>query len=190
MSNDQETGAAQPIADSVRLALPGEAGAIAEIQRRLWLDQLGPDQAEPMLSSITQELATEAWQAAIIRPPQARYRVLVAVESDRLTGFATTRPSDDPDADAARDGLIDEFGIDPAARSRGHGSRMLNACVDTLRADGFTRATLWVMTTQDAFRRFLTEAGWAPDGGHREIGTEDESIRIKQVRLHTEIGEN
>jgi GNAT superfamily N-acetyltransferase len=190
VSNDHETGASQPIADSVRLALPGEAAAIAEIQRRLWLDQLGPERAEPMLGAISQEQATEAWQAAIIRPPQARYRVLVAVESDRLTGFATTRPSDDPDADAARDGLIDEFGIDPAARSRGHGSRMLNACVDTLRADGFTRATVWIMSTQDAYRSFLTDAGWAPDGGHREIGTEDESIRIKQVRLHCDIGEN
>ncbi|WP_152362416.1 GNAT family N-acetyltransferase [Microlunatus speluncae] len=188
MSNDSEAGATQPIADSVRLALPGEAPAIAEIQRRIWLDQLGPEQAEAMLGSITQDQATEAWQTAIIRPPQARFRVLVAVESDRLTGFAATRPSDDPDADEARDGMIDEFGIDPAGRSRGHGSRMLNACVDTLRADGFARATLWIMSTQDDFRRFLTEAGWAPDGGHREIGTEDDSIRIKQVRLHTEIG--
>ncbi len=143
-----------------------------------------------MLGTITQDQATEAWQAAIIRPPQARYRVLVAVESDRLTGFATARPSDDPDADEVRDGMIDEFGIDPAARSRGHGSRLLNACIDTLRADGFSRATLWILSTQDEFRRFLTEAGWAPDGGHREIGTEDEAIRIKQVRLHCDIGEN
>lgn len=187
MNADQGQG--QSIADSVRLALPGEAAAIAEIQRRIWLDQFGPELAEPMLESVSQDQAAEAWQAAIIRPPQARYRVLVAVESDRLTGFATTRPSDDPDADVTRDGMIDEFGIDPAARSRGHGSRMLNACVDTLRADGFTRATLWIMTTQDDFRRFLTEAGWAPDGGHREIGTDDEAVRIKQVRLHTEIGD-
>lgn len=177
------------IADSVRLALPGEAAAIAQIQRRVWLDQLGPERAQPMLDTISEEQATEAWHAAIARPPQARCRVLVAVESDRLTGFATTRPSDDPDADLAGDGLIDEFGIDPAARNRGHGSRMLNAVVDTLRADGFTRATLWILTTQDDFRGFLTAAGWAPDGGHREIGTDDEAVRIKQIRLHAAIAE-
>ncbi|HLT62123.1 MAG TPA: GNAT family N-acetyltransferase, partial [Microlunatus sp.] len=165
-----------------------EAAAIAEIQRRIWLEQFGPELAEPMLAAVSQDEAAEAWQAAIVRPPQARYRVLVAVESDRLTGYATTRPSDDPDADAAQDGMIDEFGIDPVARGRGHGSRMLNACVDTLRADGFGRATLWLLSTQDDFRRFLTEAGWAPDGGHREIGTDDEKVRLKQVRLHTEIG--
>lgn len=69
----------------------------------------------------------------------------------------------------------------------GAGSRLVNAAVDTLRADGFTRATWWVRTTDDVLRAFLSEAGWAPDGAHRETGTEDEQTRVKEVRLHTDI---
>jgi hypothetical protein len=44
-----------------------------------------------------------------------------------------------------------------------------------------------VNAADDAVRRFLTAAGWAADGASREIGPEDESIRLKQVRLHTDL---
>jgi hypothetical protein len=44
-----------------------------------------------------------------------------------------------------------------------------------------------VNTADDKLRRFLTAAGWAADGASREIGPEDESIRLKQVRLHTSL---
>ncbi len=37
--------------------------------------------------------------------------------------------------------------------------------------------------------RFLTASGWAADGASREIGSDDESLRLKQVRLHTDLGE-
>ena len=96
-------------------------------------------------------------------------------------------PGEDDDADPGMDGAIDLFVVDPAAQHRGHGSRLLNACADTLRADGFGRAGCWVNTEDDALRRFLTAAGWAADGATREIGPEDESVHLKQVRLHTNL---
>ena len=59
--------------------------------------------------------------------------------------------------------------------------------VDTLRADGYTRATWWVRATDDPLRGFLTGAGWAADGAHTEVGGEDEESGVKFVRLHTDI---
>lgn len=130
---------------------------------------------------------TDSWRSAIERPPQAVFRVLVAIDGERVVGFATTVPSQDDDADPRVDGAIEEFVVDPAAQHRGHGSRLLNACADTLRADGFGRAFCWVNADNDALHRFLTAAGWAADGATREIGPEDESVRLKQVRLHTNL---
>jgi GNAT superfamily N-acetyltransferase len=104
-----------------------------------------------------------------------------------VVGFATTMPSQDDDADQGMDGAIEVFVVDPAAQHRGHGSRLLNACADTLRADGFGRASWWVNAADDALRAFLSEAGWAADGATREIGPEDGSVRLKQVRLHTNL---
>jgi GNAT superfamily N-acetyltransferase len=181
------TSTGPTVADSVRLALAGEARAIAELQRRAWAAQLPAETAGALLDEIDLDRMAEVWESAITRPPQARFRVLVAVGDSRVVGFASTIPSPDPDAHAGRDGQVDEFVVDPPAQRRGHGSRLLHACVDTLRADGFSRATWWVTSTDDVVRAFLTEAGWGPDGGWREIGTEDEAVRLKQIRLHTDI---
>jgi GNAT superfamily N-acetyltransferase len=176
-----------PIADSVRLAWPAEAGAIAELQRRVWASELDADVAGAVLAGVTAAEMTDAWHQAISRPPQARFRVLVAVEQDRVVGYATTVPAEDPDLDQTQEGEVQEFAVDPPARHRGHGSRLLNACADTLRADGFTRARWWVVTRDDALRRFLTSAGWAADGSSREIGADDVAVRLRQVRLHTDL---
>jgi ribosomal protein S18 acetylase RimI-like enzyme len=180
------TASDRPIADSVRLAWPSEAAAIAALQRRAWATQPRTDVAEALLSSVSQHQMTEAWHTAITRPPQASYRVLVAVEGDRVVGFASTMPSPDEDSDPAVDGQIEEFAVDPAARHRGHGSRLLNASADTLRSDGFRRVSCWV-GEDDTLVEFLAGAGWAPDGAEREIGTDDELVRLRQIRLHTDL---
>jgi ribosomal protein S18 acetylase RimI-like enzyme len=172
--------------DSVRLAWPTEAAAIAGLQRRAWATQ--PQEiAEALLSSIDRAGMVESWHAAIVRPPQARCRVLVGLENEHVVGFATTLPGQDPDLDEASDGQLGELEVDPSAQRRGHGSRLLNAAMDTLRADGFRRAVCWIAAVDDARRRFLLGAGWAADGSWREIGSEEGSVRLKQVRLHTDL---
>ncbi len=183
------------VADSVRLAWPSEATAVAELQRRSWAD-LPATVGQTMMAGITLDEMTEIWHRVITRPTQSSLRVLVAVSgADQpadggggVVGFATTCPNQDADAELPGDGEVDQFVIDPPARSRGHGSRLLNACADTLRADGFTRARWWVLAGDDGLRRFLGAAGWAADGAHRELGTEDEAVRVKQIRLHTDLG--
>lgn len=176
-----------PIAASVRLAWPREAEAIAELQRRSWATQWPADLAELMLTSMSLAEMVDSWRTAIERPPDARFRVLVATDGERVVGFATTMPSQDDDADQGKGGAIDQFVVDPPAQHQGHGSRLLNACADTLRSDSFDVASCWVNTADDKLRRFLSAAGWAADGASREIGPEDESIRLKQVRLHTSL---
>ncbi|WP_425309609.1 GNAT family N-acetyltransferase [Ammonicoccus fulvus] len=174
--------------ESVRLALPKEAASIADLQYRAWQADFAdtPD----LLAELEPTAMTEIWHQAITRPPVAACRVLVAVDTEnRVVGFASTIPCEDPDAEAGADGAVGEFLIEESVRNQGHGSRLLNACVDTLRADGFTRATWWIRSTDDDLRKFLTESGWAPDGSHREIGLADGSVRIKQLRLHTDISD-
>lgn len=173
--------------DSVRLAMPAEAGAIAAMQRRSWDQQFPPDVVRSVLASIDLDEMTASWHTAIVRPPLAQFRVLVALGDGRPVAFAAVGPSDDPDATGGEDALVAEFVVDPQAQRRGHGSRLLNAVADTLRADGFSRATWWLRATDDPTRRFLLGAGWGPDGSHRTVGTEDAATRVKMVRLHTSL---
>lgn len=178
-----------PTADvSVRIAWADDADAIAGVQVRAWpvlyADLLPAD----ALPSDPAPVA-EAWRASLAKPADARHRVLVALARNRVTGFAMTGPASDPDADPIVDGELSDLTLDPADRRQGHGSRLLQAAVDTLVADRFTRAVTWVIATDDEHRRFLTEAGWAADGAHRELDLDGTgTTTIKQVRLHTAIG--
>lgn len=177
-----------PTADvSVRVAWADDALAIADLQVRAWpvlYDGLVPPEALPQDAD---EIAP-VWRQALTAPADARNRVLVALERNRVVGFALTSPASDPDCDPVADGELAEITLDPAERGKGHGSRLLQAAVDTLVADRFSRAVTWVGATDDGLRRFLTEAGWAADGAHRELGLDDSGEHsIKQVRLHTSI---
>lgn len=171
--------------DSCRLALPSEAERLAAIQRRSWQQQFPADVATHILGHVDLADMTQSWQAAITRPPLAKFRVLVAVEEGRPVGFAAVGPADDPDADPAQDALVGEFIIDPPAQHHGHGSRLLNAVADTLRADGFTRATWWVRSNDDRLRALLQSSGWAADGAHQSVGTEEDAAVVKLLRYHT-----
>ena len=173
---------------SVRLAWAQDATAIAEVQRRSWhqrYDALLPDLlAERGLDPATH---ADAWRASLARPPEARHRALVALERVVVVGFALTGPATDPDADPSVDGALGELTVDPEHLRQGHGSRLVQAAVDTLVADGFTRVTTWVDSTDDDTRAFLAGAGWAPDGATRELADEAGGT-VKQVRLHAAIG--
>jgi ribosomal protein S18 acetylase RimI-like enzyme len=173
---------------SVRVAWPADAEAIAEVQVRAWRRGYARVLPDELLRALDAGAFAEQWREGIDRPTDARNRVLVALDGADVAGFALTAVADDPDADPASDGQIAEFVVDPDRQRSGHGSRLLHACADTLRADGFSRATFWVTSTDDALRGFLDEAGWAPDGAHRELDlTGDASTRVKQVRLHTDL---
>jgi GNAT superfamily N-acetyltransferase len=182
------TAMSSPGADvSVRVAWADDAAAIAELQVRTWrevyADLLPPD-ALPGPDAVAG--AAEAWRASLSKPGDARNRVLVALERNRVVGFAITAPASDPDSDPVVDAELMELTVDPAERGRGHGSRLLQAAVETMQADRFTRAVLWAVASDDALRAFLTGAGWAPDTAHRELDLDGEGTTlVRQVRLHT-----
>lgn len=175
-----------PTADvSVRVAWADDAAAVADVQLRAWRSQYGELLPADALPTDVAALA-ETWRSAMTRPDDARNRVLVALERNRVTGFAVATPSSDPDCDPVADAELAELVVDPGELGQGHGSRLLQAVVDTMIADRFTRAVTWTIGTDDARRRFLTEAGWGADSAHRELDLDGTGATlVKQVRLHT-----
>ena len=179
----------KPTADvSVRVGWADDASGIAGVQVAAWREQYADLLPADVLAGLDPDQFAGAWHQSLVRPADARNRVLVALERNAVRGFAVTGPSVDPDSDPVADGEVGELVVDPRHTRQGHGSRLLHACVDTLRADRFTRATTWLPTTADVLRRFLTDAGWATDGAHRELDLHgDGSVLVKQVRLHTDL---
>jgi ribosomal protein S18 acetylase RimI-like enzyme len=174
-----------PSADvSVRVAWADDADAVAAVQVASWREQydgLVPADALPGVDDVA-----ATWRDALARPSDARNRVLVALERNRVTGFAVLTPAADPDCDPVSDGELVELVVGADDRGVGHGSRLLQAAAETLQADRFTRAVAWVVATDDVRRAFLTGAGWAADSAHRELDLDGTgAVTVKQVRLHT-----
>ena len=188
MSHQHPPAGGGPSADvSVRVAWADDAAAIAAVQVRAWPDLYAGLLPEEVLPTDVDAVAAQ-WREAMSRPADARNRVLVALERNRVVGFALTSPAADPDCNPVADGELAEVTLDPDERAKGHGSRLLQAAVDTLAADRFTRAVTWVNAGDDVLRTFLTDAGWAPDTAHRELDLDGTgATTVKQVRLPTAI---
>jgi L-amino acid N-acyltransferase YncA len=171
---------------SVRIAWADDALAIAQVQSRSWAEQYADSLGEA--ARLDPQSVAATWHASLSRPADARNRVLVALEGNLVVGFAVTIPAADRDCDPLSAGELVELSVDRRARSQGHGSRLLQAAVDTLVADRFTTAVTWIMSTDDQRRQFFTAAGWATDGAHRELDLDGSgATTLKQVRLHTAI---
>lgn len=173
---------------SCRVAWADDAPAMAALQVRAWRASYAGLLPAVALEALDADAMAAAWADALTRPPDARNRVLVALDHNRPVGYVVTGPASDPDLDPIAVGELGDLTVDPAERGSGHGSRLLQAAVDTLRADRFVRAVTWLASSHDPLRAFVAASGWQPDGAHRTLDlTGDGSVQVRQVRLHCDI---
>jgi GNAT superfamily N-acetyltransferase len=174
---------------SVRLATVRDASAIAAAQSAAWHQTFGATLPPAVLDQLRGAQAVAQWRAAVLTPPTPRHRVLVAAAGDDVVGFAALAPAGDPDLDPDDDAEIVALSVAPEHLRAGHGSRLVNASVDTLRDAGFQTAHVWVPDTDDRLRSFLEAAGWADDGARRHLDLRgDGEVVVGQLRLGTTIG--
>jgi GNAT superfamily N-acetyltransferase len=177
---------------SVRAARAEEAGAIARIQRdtlTLAYERLFPPDLLAELADPANVTAITASIAAAIADPNGR--VLVALDAERVVGFAFARPAttdgetvlESADTDGDHTGFLEQILVEPRWGRRGHGSRLLAAAVDWLTETGRHRVITWVPEQNKPTVDFLTSAGWAPDGYTR--GFEAGGTAVREVRFHT-----
>lgn len=173
----------------VRPANVDDAGPVAHIQVRAWSAGYRDVLPARALAEATGEEAhrrwRDQWTEAITHPPSKRHAVLTAVdEHGDPVGFAALEPATDQDCLPATDAELLTLLVDPDNGRRGHGSRLLAAVADHLRAHGFVTAVTWIFADDAVTRRFLESAGWGFDGAHRDL---DMGTNVRQLRLHTSL---
>src|SRR5215207_6808392 len=177
----------------VRPARPGDAAEIARIQLATWRTAYRRMFPPHVLVNLDEAYLARGWTEAITETPSPRHRVLFAVEqgetASTTVGFAASGPPDDqalaPEEEPLADDVaaITDLLTEPRWGRRGHGSRLLAACVDLWREDGFTSAVAWVYDADTAMRQFFASTGWEPDGMTRALDVDD--MLVPQLRLHT-----
>jgi GNAT superfamily N-acetyltransferase len=173
----------------VRPARPQDAASIGQVHANAWqasYAQLLPDRSAAALAP--QALA-ESWLAAVSDPPSPQHRVLVATAGPDVVAFVALSPGTDADAAPGQDAEILVLLVDPESTGRGHGSRLLNASVDTLRDNGFTVLRAWVPEPDEDRQRFLAGAGFTVDGATRVLDASgDGTATVRELRWSASIG--
>ncbi len=173
---------------SVRLARPSDAPAVGFVQAVLWREAYASLLPREVLEGFQPQAFAGVWRTSLERPPSPAHRLLVACAGEQVVGFAAVGPSGDPDAKDG-DGELLVLGVHPQARRAGHGSRLVNAAVDTARGAGFTGLRGWLLSTDEDTRAFLTDAGLAADGAYRDrvVGPQETDV-AREVRVAGVIG--
>jgi ribosomal protein S18 acetylase RimI-like enzyme len=190
----------------VRPARLDDVGEIARIQLTTWRVAYRRLMPGHVLDRLDEDWVTSQWREAVANPPTHKHRVFVAVEQTEkpaaatgqrppayLVGFAAAGPADaaalapDEDHTSLGEGVaaITDLLVEPRWGRRGHGSRLLSACVDSWRSDGFRTAVAWTFAEDAITRRFLSDSGWDTDGTKRALDVDD--MLVHQVRLHVSL---
>ena len=175
---------------SVRPAVPADAAEVARVQGETWRAAFQGVLPAAVLDGWDPAAATDAWTAAVTTPPTPAHGVLVALDGDRVVGFAAYGPPElGPDERPDPAGPTTELAVllvEPRWGRRGHGSRLLAAVADLALGTGAARLEAWVAEDDVVTAGFLESAGWAPDGWARTLDAAGTPLR--ETRWHTLLG--
>ncbi len=149
----------------LRDAAAEDAPAIAQVHVRSWQAAYRGELPDDYLDGLSVQEREEAWRE-ILTEPQEDSGVLVAEDADRVIGFASFGTSRDDDHEEGT-GEVYAVYLEPGWFGKGVGRDLFAAANERLRALGYSRATLWVLATNDRSRRFYEKAGWVFDGTER-----------------------
>lgn len=148
----------------VRPATPTDVRAIADIHVSSWQVAYRGQVPDAFLDGLSVDRRSSAWTDILDSTAWPSTGAFVAEDDDgTIVGFAHISPSRDDDA-GADVGEVTSIYVSPKAWRRGVGRMLLNAACTSFRSAGFTRATLWVLDTNDRARRFYERMGWQADG--------------------------
>ena len=183
VAHDQtHSPATGPVADaSARIARPSDAPAVGLVQAAVWRAAYTGVLPKDVVDRFDGPSFAGVWRDSLSVPPSARHVLLVGCAGDQVVGFAAVGPSVDADA-TETSGEVLALGVHPDARRSGHGSRLLNAAVDTLRGKGFDSMSAWVLATDEATRAFLMAAGLSPDSAFRDRVIDVDGSVTREVR--------
>jgi len=166
---------------SVRIARSSDAPAVGLVQSVVWRGAYAGVLAEDVVAQFEPRAFASAWRSSLGDAPSGDHLLLVACAGEQVVGFAAVGPSPDPDGEGASELLV--LGVHPDARRQGHGSRLLNAAVDTARGRGAAALTAWVLADDSATQGFLSAAGLEPDGARRERVVAEDGRTVGEVRM-------
>jgi GNAT superfamily N-acetyltransferase len=148
----------------IRLATSADAWAIGRVHVLSWQTGYRGLVSDSLLDNLSIEGRAKFW-AGVFAQPRPNQRTFVADFSGDVRGFVTGGRCRDDDSPTS--GELQAIYVLPEQWDTGTGSALHKVCIDALRADAFTDATLWMVEGNDRALRFYGKHGWKPDGASK-----------------------
>jgi RimJ/RimL family protein N-acetyltransferase len=152
---------------SVRRASPQDARGIAEVHVRTWQAAYRHAFPAEVLDRLSVEERETRWRGGL----DEGATVWIAVDGERVVGFAAAGPSD-TEEDVAE--LFSMYVL-PEQWGSGAARELMAAVVAWFLEQQYTTAMLWVLADNPRARRFYEREGWRFDG------TRTDSVRGVEV---------
>jgi ribosomal protein S18 acetylase RimI-like enzyme len=165
----------------IRPAHPGDAESIAAIHEHAWETAYRPLLPPDVLDRFHAVPRADRWRDRLAGMPTAVHG-LVAVSRDEPVAYAVGGPvRDEPDEIAEVYNLY----VDPDAWRGGIGRDLQAALLAALDRDGYARAILWVLGTNEGAQSFYRATGWSHDGVGKESRVHGYPVRLERYSRST-----
>lgn len=144
---------------TVRQAKVEDAAGIAEVHVKGWQSAYRGQISDSYLDSLS---ITEGWKDQIKSSEKGSF-ILVAINNNKVVGWCTGGKSKDEDS-TQDTGEIYAIYVHPNFIGKGAGSKLMESGLNLLRKDGYKRATLWVLDTNEKTRKWYEDKGWKVEG--------------------------
>lgn len=149
---------------STRPATVHDAPAIAAVQVASWQAAYSHLLPQAWLQAMSVSQRAAQWAGFI---DQQASEITVALQGDRVVGFASAGPARDRDAPARTHELYALY-VHPQHWSAGHGWRLWQAVERAARQAGAERCTLWAIVGNARGIRFYERLGFCVEPGSRQ----------------------
>lgn len=160
----------------LRRAEPSDAIAVARVHVRSWQAAYRKLMPDDYLDQLRPEDRAKKYDFGNLDP--LRPYTIVATESGRILGFATTAPAQESPISGY--GELCALYVDPDQWGRGIGVTLVSAARSRLFDLGFRNAILWVLVGNVRAKRFYVTDHWTPDGVRRT--DEVWGVKVDEVR--------
>ncbi|WP_445442149.1 GNAT family N-acetyltransferase [Clavibacter sp. km1a] len=159
---------------TVRPAAPDDADGIAEVHIRTWRETYAHLLPASYLDGLDVTTRAEDWRRTLTEG-SAETPPFVALDGDRVVGFALTGPA--RDADPPRPFQLYAINVVASAHGTGAGQVLLDAAV------GDVPAYLWAADDNPRAESFYRRNGFARDGAvERQTFQGAEMVTVRMVR--------
>ena len=146
----------------IRPAKIEDAEGIAKVHIETWQYAYKGQLPQKMLDELSIEKRLEVWKEQLINPKPETFN-FVALVDGVLAGWVTGGITREDDVSEEVGELYGIY-VHPDYIGKGLGSKLINKLLDTLKVEGYKKATLWVLTSNEKSRKWYESKGWKVDG--------------------------